>query len=211
MSNISYLPIARTSAPARVNGNVPPRRRKNSEVRTREHLFPHEVEALKQACAKCSRYPARDKTLITVAYTHGLRVSELVALQWSQVDFANGTLAVSRLKGGNPATHHLTGEETRLLRALKRDWTNSRYVFCTERLGPMTTSTVRKMLTKLGRVAKLEVSVHPHMLRHACGYKLANDAQDTRVIQDYLGHASITSTVRYTQLSAVRFKGLFKD
>ena len=75
----------------------------------------------------------------------------------------------------------------------------------------MTTDNVRKLVQRGGQEAKLPFPVHPHMLRHACGYKLANDGHDTRAIQHYLGHRDIQNTVRYTQLSAQRFKDFWKD
>ena len=75
----------------------------------------------------------------------------------------------------------------------------------------MTTDNVRKLVQRGGQDAKLSFPVHPHMLRHACGYKLANDGHDTRAIQHYLGHRNIQNTVRYTQLSAQRFKDFWKD
>jgi site-specific recombinase XerD len=81
----------------------------------------------------------------------------------------------------------------------------------TERKTPITDSTFRKMLAHAGKKAKLGISVHPHMLRHSTGFKLANDGQDTRSIQHYLGHKNIQHTVRYTELSPVRFKDFWKD
>ena len=81
----------------------------------------------------------------------------------------------------------------------------------TERKGPITAATVRKMLARAGRLAGLPFPVHPHMLRHACGYKLANDGHDTRAIQHYLGHKNIAHTVRYTELASDRFKGFWED
>ena len=75
----------------------------------------------------------------------------------------------------------------------------------------MTDSNVRKMIARAGMEAALPFPVHPHMLRHACGYKLANDGHDTRSIQQYLGHRNITHTTRYTELAADRFNGFWKD
>ncbi len=97
------------------------------------------------------------------------------------------------------------------MRRLRREYPETPYVFVTERKGPLTASTVRKMVARAGREAKLPFPVHPHMLRHACGYKLANDGHDTRAIQHYLGHKNIQHTVRYTELSANRFKDFLKD
>jgi type 1 fimbriae regulatory protein FimE len=118
---------------------------------------------------------------------------------------------VSRLKKGVPSTHPLRGPELRALRKLKRDYSESSYLFVTERRGPLTTSTVRKLTPRAGRNAGITFPVHPHMLRHSAGYKLANDRQDTRAIQHYLGHKNIQHTIRYTELAADRFKDLWRD
>jgi type 1 fimbriae regulatory protein FimE len=210
MGNISYLRAAKTSAPKTVNGQVPPRRRKNADVRTREYLTPTEIAALVKA-AKHGRYPQRDATLVDLAYRHGLRVSELVAVRWDQLDLKAGTIHVNRLKGGLPSVHPLRGPELRALRQLRKDWPSSSYLFATERGGPMTSAGVRKIIARLGVVAKLPFPIHPHMLRHSTGYKLANDGHDTRSLAHYLGHANLQNTARYTALSPERFKGFFKD
>lgn len=102
------------------------------------------------------------------------------------------------MKNGKPATHYLEGDE---LRALRRECADGPFMFVTERGGPLTRSTVNKLVEWAGRLAGIEFPVHPHMLRHACGYYLANKGIDTRTIQDFLGHVSITHTVRYTDLS----------
>ena len=138
-------------------------------------------------------------------------MSELVALRWDQLDLEQGLLHVSRLKNGVPSTHPLRGPEIRALRRLRRDYRVSPYVFTTERRGAMTDSSVRKIIARAGDQAQLGFPVHPHMLRHACGFKLANDGVDTRAIQHYLGHRSIASTVRYTALAADRFRNFWKD
>ena len=160
---------------------------------------------------RIGRHGHRDRTLILLAYRHGLRVSELVALRWEQVDLIQGLLHVSRLKNGVPSTHPLRGPELRGLRRLQRESTASAYVFVTERRGPLTDSAVRRIVARAGAVADLGFPVHPHMLRHGCGYKLANDGHDTRAIQHYLGHRTIQHTVRYTELAPDRFKGFWKD
>ena len=149
--------------------------------------------------------------MILLAFRHGLRVSELVALRWDQVDLKQGTLHVNRAKRGTPSTHPLRGPELRALRRLQRDYTGTPYLFVSERGGPVTTSTVRKMITRAGQAAGIPFPVHPHMLRHACGYKLANDGHDTRSIQQYLGHKNITHTVRYTELAPGRFNDFWRD
>ena len=67
------------------------------------------------------------------------------------------------------------------------------------------------MVARAGVAAKFTFPVHTHMLRHACGFKLANDGVDTRALQAYLGHKSIQHTVRYTELAPTRFKGFWRD
>lgn len=194
------------------NGKVsPPRRLANRERRTREHLTRQEVDMLIKAASRVGRYGHRDATLILIAFRHGLRVSELVALRWDQVDLEQGLLHVWRLKNGVPSTHPLRGPEIRALRRLRREHGTSPYVFTTERLGAMTDSSVRKIIARAGEEAKLALQVHPHMLRHACGFTLANEGHDTRAIQHYLGHRNIQHTVRYTELAADRFKTFWRD
>jgi integrase len=139
------------------------------------------------------------------------RVSELTALRWDQVDLTQGRLHVRRRKNGNASTHPLHGPELRALRRLKRDYPESPYIFTGERKGPLTDSTVRKMVARAGQRAGIPFPIHPHMLRHGCGYKLANEGQDTRAIQHYLGHRNISHTVRYTELSPERFKDFWQD
>ncbi len=106
--------------------------------------------------------------------------------------------------------HPVRGPEIRALRRLQRDYSGP-YVFSTERKGPLTTANVRKIVARAGDRAKIGFPIHPHMLRHACGYKLANDGHDTRALQHYLGHKNIQHTVRYTELAPDRFKGFWKD
>ena len=191
--------------------SIPPRRTSNLDRRTREYLTPAEVEKLLQASAKVGRHGARDRTLILLAYRHGLRVSELVTLRWEQIDFKAGSMHVNRLKNGVASTHPIRGVELRALRELRRVYPDLPYVFVTEREGPMTAATARKLITRAGELAKLPFPIHPHMLRHACGFKLASEGQDTRAIQQYLGHKNITHTVRYTELSPDRFKNFWRD
>lgn len=165
-----------------------------------------------KAARSLGRHGHRDATLVLIAYRHALRVSELVAIRWDQVDLEQGLMHVGRLKNGTPSTQPVRGPELRALRRLRRDYSKSPYLFVTERGGPMTDSNARKMLRRAGDAAGLEsLKVHPHMLRHACGYKLANDGHDTRAVQHYLGHKNIQHTVRYTELTADRFKGFWRD
>jgi len=187
-----------------------PRRLANGEYRQREYLTPSEVEKLIKA-AGWNRHGHRDTTMVLVCYRHGLRVSELVSLEWSQVDFTASTLHVRRLKGSIDAVHPIRGDELRALRRLQREQEpRSSFVFVSERGSPFSTAGFLRMLQRAGEGAKLGFPVHPHMLRHAAGFKLANDGVDTRSLQAYLGHKSISNTVRYTELSPTRFKDFWR-
>lgn len=200
------------SRPTIENGKVaPPPRRPNQASRSREYLTPKEIDRLIAAAKAIGRHGHRDATLILLAYRHGLRVSELVSLRWDAVDLDHGDLHVARLKNGKSSTHPLRGPELRALRRLKREYPDTPYLFVTERKGPLTTSTVRKLVARAGDKARIGFPVHPHMLRHSTGYKLANEGHDTRAIQDYLGHRNIQHTVRYTELSPARFKDFWRD
>lgn len=210
MSNVAVLRPNKSKALNIVNRKVPVRL-SNREYRTREYLSPSEMEKLIQAAGATGRYGHRDSTLLMLMYRHGLRVSELVALRWESIDLKEGRMHVSRLKNGVDSVHPLRGPELRALRKLKREYLDGAYLFMSERLAPLGTDAVRKIIQRAAKEAKLGFSVHPHMLRHACGYKLANDGEDTRAIQLYLGHRNIQHTVRYTELAPTRFKTFFRD
>jgi type 1 fimbriae regulatory protein FimB/type 1 fimbriae regulatory protein FimE len=180
MAKNAHLRTVTAQAPRPVNGEVqtaaPPRRVPNSARRSREYLTPAEAERLIVAAGKLGRYGHRDATLLLIGYRHGLRVGELVTLKWDAVDLAHGNLHVNRPKHGVPTKHPLSGRELRALRRLQREYPETFYVFNTEREGPLTTSTVRKIVARAGEAAKIGFPVHPHMLRHAAGYYLANQS-----------------------------------
>lgn len=206
MSAVIDLASRRPPAPIADFGKVMPRKPRNSAVRTREHLTPAEVDKLLGA-ARQTRHGDRDVALVLIAFRHGLRVSELVALRWEQIELKAGRLHVTRLKNGEPSTHTLQGDEIRALRKLEQ---TTPYVFNSERGGPMTDANVRKLVARLGETAKLGFPVHPHQLRHACGYALVEAGHDTRRIQQWLGHKNITHTVRYTKLSDAPFTDFWR-
>lgn len=206
----AVLQFPSKQSPNTLNRKVP-LRLKNTEYRSREYLTEDEVDQLMAAAARVGRHGHRDATLILLSYRHGLRVTELVSLRWEQIDLKQGLMHINRLKHGNSSVHPLRGPELRALRRLQRDYPTLPYVFVSERRAPLTSDAIRKILTRAGKEAKMPFTVHPHMLRHACGYKLAQAGQDTRAIQHYLGHKNIQHTVRYTQLSAERFKDFWKD
>jgi integrase len=204
MENSSAVLIA----PAIVNRTV--LRRPNAELRTREHLTSGEVEKLIDA-ASSNRQGYRDALMVLLAFRHGLRAGELVDLRWEQIDFATATLHVRRIKNGTPATHPLTGREMRALRKHQRENERSPFVFTSERGAPLSAPGFSRMVERAGRAAKLGIKVHAHMLRHACGYALANAGHDTRALQAYLGHANIQNTTRYTALAHDRFARFWQD
>jgi type 1 fimbriae regulatory protein FimE len=198
------------STPTTQKRTVSRGRLSNAHYRTREYLTEREVERLMKAAGD-NRHGHRDATMILLTYRHGLRASELCSLRWDQVDLAQGRLHVARAKNGMASVHPLTGTELRALRRLQREQELGRYVFMSERGAPMSAVGFRRMMGRIGEAAKMPFQIHPHMLRHACGFKLANDGQDTRALQQYLGHKNIQHTVRYTELSPERFRDFWKD
>jgi type 1 fimbriae regulatory protein FimB/type 1 fimbriae regulatory protein FimE len=198
-------------AGAKALATIMPTRQPNATYRTREHLTAAEIGKLLKVASR-NRWGHRDATMILVAYRHGLRVSELVDLRWDQIDFDHARLHVRRLKQGTPATHPIPGDEMRDLRKLQREQDpKTPFVFTSERGSPFSTSGFARLVKRAGEAAKLGFPAHPHMLRHACGFALANKGHDTRSLQAYLGHKNIQHTVRYTELSPTRFKDFWKS
>jgi len=179
----------------------------------RKHLTAGEVEKLLDA-TKGTRHTARDRCLLLLMFRHGLRVSEACGLLLSQVDVESRVLHVTRLKKGLSTTHPLRGDELRTIktwlaeRARMKPETDA--FFLSERRGPLSRKTVWCMIGRYGKRAGLPVDAHPHMLRHACGFALADQGADTRLIQDYLGHRNIQHTVMYTATNPARFARLWR-
>jgi integrase len=210
MEESSMSAHLRLVAPKHENRSVPVRPA-NAELRTREYLTPKEVEKLTKE-ARQGRHGHRDATMILIAFRHGLRASEICDLEWSQVEFGrSASLHVRRAKNGKPSVHPLRGDEIRALRELQRQNPESKHVFGTERGGPFTPDAVNRLVKRIGERAGFDYNVHVHMLRHACGYALANAGHDTRALQDWLGHRSIQHTVRFTELAPTRFKDFWRD
>jgi integrase len=149
--------------------------------------------------------------MILLAFRHGLRAAEVCDLRWDQVEFNASVLHVRRVKNGTPSTHPLIGDEMGALRRLQRESQPSPFVFVSERGSPFTTAGFARMVERAASSAGLDLKAHPHMLRHTCGYALANKGHDTRAIQAWLGHRSITSTAIYTALAPNRFKDFWRD
>ena len=178
---------------------------------SREYLTEAEIEKLMKV-ARDNRYGHRDASMILVAFRHGFRASELVDLRWDQIDFDTATTAVRRAKRGTPATHPIRGDKSRALRKLQRDQEpKSPFVFTSERGASFTTAGFARMVERAGEAAGFKFKAHPHMLRHACGFALANKGHDTRALQAYLGHRNIQHTVRYTELAPDRFRDFWRD
>jgi integrase len=199
-----------TERPSTIKRTVSRGRLSNAHYRQREYLTEREVERLMKAAGD-NRYGHRDATMVLLAFRHGLRASELCALRWEQVDLTHSHLHVARAKSGMPSVHPLTGKELRALRRLQREQEPGHYVFISERGAPMSPVGFRRMMERLGNAAKMSFRIHPHMLRHACGFKLANQGVDTRSLQQYLGHKNIQHTVRYTELAPNRFRDFWRD
>ncbi len=193
------------------DSTTPPTIVNSSVGRTREHLTGAEVEKLMAAARKSSRYGHRDATMILIAYRHGLRASEVSDLQWHQVELTAGRLHVRRSKRGTPSVHPMQGDEIRALRRLQREQQPGPHVFTSERGGPMTPKSFHTLIARLGERAGMPFPIHPHMLRHACGFALANAGHDTRALQAWLGHRNIQHTVRYTELAPDRFKDFWRE
>ena len=205
-------PHLRIVAPTTVNRTVTPRRRPNAEIRTREHLTEAEVEKLIKAASK-NRYGHRDATMILVAYRHGLRASA----NWSTFAGIRSTSTTPRCTSAG---------SSRARRRRIRSWATNygRCAGCSASRSPSRRSCSRpsearrsaragfaKLVERAGEAAGLGFKAHPHMLRHACGFALANKGHDTRALQAYLGHKNIQHTVRYTELSPDRFKDFWRD
>ena len=185
-------------------------RKANDAYRVREHLTEAEIAKLLTAL-KANRHGQRDRLIGLLIYRHGLRVSEACDLRWDDLDLPKRTIAIRRLKRSTDSVHYLERDELAGLKRLQREQeTRGGYVFVNERGQPFGRMGIARMIERAGEAAKLPFPVHVHMLRHSTGYALAGKGMDTRRLQHFLGHASITNTVRYTAMSPEPFKDIWR-
>lgn len=182
------------------------RRGKNSDYRSREYLNADEMRRLIEAAESRGRHPVRDRTLLLLMYRHALRVSEAATLRWDAVLMDDALLNIKRVKGSKSGVHPLKPDELTALAALKRTYPDRYYLFPSERGEHVTTYAIATLVKRCGELAGLPFKAHPHMLRHACGFHLANQGLDTRLIQEWMGHRNIQNTEHYTALNVERFR-----
>jgi len=186
------------------------------EKTDRLHLTAREVEQLLDAATDSSRNRERDRCLLLLSYRHGYRVSEICALPLDHVDIESRVLHVKRLKRGLSTTHPLRADEIRAIKAWLKIRAGMKLLatvkafFVSEQRKPLHRSSVNYLLKTASAAASLPFVAHPHMLRHACGFALADQGADTRLIQDYLGHRNIQHTVKYTATNSARFEKLWR-
>jgi site-specific recombinase XerD len=177
--------------------------------RARDYLAPAEVAKLLET-AKLGRHGPRDHLLLLMTYRHGLRVSETIGLRRDELDLNRARLWVRRLKGGLSVEQPVAGDELRAIKRYLATRTDALpWLFVSERGQPMTRQAVNYLVATAAERAELP-GVHPHTLRHSCGFALADKGHDLRLIQDYLGHRDPRHTVHYTRTAGRRFEGLWR-
>ncbi|MGG8220192.1 tyrosine-type DNA invertase [Klebsiella aerogenes] len=187
----------------------------NSDIKKRNFLTQNEIESLLNA-ANSGPHAARNYCLTLLCFIHGFRASEICRLRISDIDLRSKCIYIHRLKKGFSTTHPLLNKE---IQALKR-WldirdeypqSTSKWLFLSRKGNPLSRQQFYQIISASGDQAGLPLEIHPHMLRHSCGFALANMGIDTRLIQDYLGHRNIRHTVWYTASNAGRFYGIWDN
>ncbi len=183
----------------------PPTKPHNKAVRKDEHLEREKVEKLIKAANQLGRNGHRDSTMCLFAFRHGLRAKELVSmLDWHQVDLQGKEVKVLRCKNSEDTDHTMEKDEVAALKKLGPKPYGP--IFVNERGGRLSENSFHKIVQRAGLKAGLGPHIHPHMLRHSCGYDMARRGIPIRHIQDWLGHKNIQHTVRYTKLGPERFR-----
>ena len=187
----------------------------NRDIKKRNFLTQNEIESLLNA-ANSGPHAARNYCLTLLCFIHGFRASEICRLRISDIDLRSKCIYIHRLKKGFSTTHPLLNKE---IQALKR-WldirdeypqSTSEWLFLSRKGNPLSRQQFYQIISASGDQAGLPLEIHPHMLRHSCGFALANMGIDTRLIQDYLGHRNIRHTVWYTASNAGRFYGIWDN
>lgn len=185
-----------------------------SSDKKRKYLTQDEITKLMMA-SRSGRYPERDECMIYICFAHGLRVSEVCNLRLSDINLHDGVIHVRRLKNGLTTTHPLLPTEINLIEKwldVRCGWNkDDAELFLSQKGGRLSRQQVYNLFRNYGLAAEIKIPLYPHMLRHSCGFELANMGADTRLIQDYLGHRNITHTVLYTASNSGRFKGIWRE
>lgn len=194
--------------PKRRNVKSKSKRTTDHHERGKDFLTADEIDRLFKG-SRSSRHGVRNHLLLMMMYRHGLRVSEAITIKLSDVDLKRSRLWVRRLKNGLSVEQPIPGDELRAIkRYLKQRDDQLPWLFISEREQPMTRRSVNYLIEAAAQRAGLD-GVHPHMLRHSCGFYLADQGYDLRLIQDYLGHRDPKHTVHYTRIAGSRFQGLW--
>src|ERR1041384_2451946 len=202
MRQTAGLRLVETATPNAVSETKPPARMRNADRRPREHLSRDEVMVLIKV-ARANRNGARDAAAIWIAFNHGLRVSELCDLRWSDIAWQERRIMVRRLKGSQSGEHPLTEQDKRFLGPFRVPGLRP-----SDRVFGVEPAAFRRMLYRLKLPPALDaLKVHPHMLRHACGFDLVGRA-DLQARAAFLGHKRLENTVRYSKLDPGQFEGL---
>ncbi len=200
------IPFPRSTVKELPKKGTSPNKGHEATGRNREHLTQSEVNKLMDAAKRTAQNSHRNYCIVLMGFRHGLRVSEIAALKWSDVDFDRGSIYINRAKGSIPGTHPMAGDELRALRKLQREYPDRPFLFVGRGNAPMDSTAISGMVKRLGNGGELlGFPIHAHMLRHTCGFLMCDRGYDLRLVQAWLGHSNIQNTVGYTALSSRQF------
>lgn len=186
------------------------------------HLRPGEVEKLIEAPSGAAPPARRDRALVELLYATGLRVGELVSLDWPDVDLNARVLRVVG-KGGKERMVPFGRPAADALRDWLAVWEEVREagdppeggggepIFLNQRGGRLGDRSVRTLIDRWTAAAGVPAGVHPHTLRHTFATHLLEAGADLRTIQELLGHSSLSTTQKYTHLEVERLLAVYRD